>query len=214
MRKHRCIVFDFDGTLVDSNKIKKDVFLYVASLYGGHSAMSIVLNETSGDRHQIMTAFSSVIDTKKTVDNLVVEYSQYADLAVAKAKSFPGAESLLRALHDSGKLVFLSSATPINSLREIINYRGWQGLFHGIYGMPSSKTNTLQELIKQEKLKVEEVAVVGDGEDDFESAKIIGCHFFPVGEARGIAPSRPIYSLVDLRNIFLYEESNSNNLSY
>ena len=203
----RCIVFDFDGTLVDSNKIKKDAFLFVASQYGGYSEMSKILNKISGDRYRIMAAFSAVIDTKKTVDNLVVEYSECADLLVAKAKSFPGAEDLLKTLHDSDKLVFLSSATPISSLRKIINYRGWQDLFNGIYGMPSSKITTLKELIKQEKLNVEEVAVVGDGEDDFNSAKIIGCHFFRVGEAPGIAPSTLIYSFFQLRNIFLNKKN-------
>jgi phosphoglycolate phosphatase-like HAD superfamily hydrolase len=206
MRKLKCIVFDFDGTLVDSNKIKKDAFIHIASRYRGEAIMSKILNQVQGNRYQIMTAFSLSMDIKKSINSLVREYGEYTDIAVTNAEAFPGAESLLKTLHDSGRMVVLSSATPINNLMTIIKYRGWERWFSGIYGSPSTKLDNLQKLVSQEMLGVDEFVVVGDGEDDFNSAKSIGCNFFPVGQVRGVLGNNRIYKLTDLLDIFLNEE--------
>lgn len=32
------------------------------------------------------------------------------------------------------------------------------------------------------------IAIVGYGADDIDSARVVGCSFFPVGEARGVLP--------------------------
>ena len=96
----------------------------------------------------------------------------------------------------------LSSATPEENLRRIIDARGWSHLFDGVFGLPTSKTETLFRLIDRHGLRPGEVAVVGDGDGDRESAQAVGCAFFPVGEAC-IGPQERIFTLSALQTILL-----------
>ena len=50
-----CVVFDFDGTLVLSNAIKRDAFYMIADRYaGGRACMDELLTSRTGDRAAIL----------------------------------------------------------------------------------------------------------------------------------------------------------------
>ena len=56
----RCAVFDFDGTLVMSNDIKREGFFAVtAEIAGGRAAMEALLADPPGDRYAIFAAFAA-----------------------------------------------------------------------------------------------------------------------------------------------------------
>ena len=199
MSGFRCVVFDFDGTLVDSNAVKHAAFLYIAARYpGGEAVMHGLLRRVQGDRHAVMTAFVQAARPSGTADELVRDYSYYVDSAVASASSMPGAESLLQALRDGGRQVVLSSATPLANLKTIVERRGWVHRFDHLAGSPVSKADTLCWLIAEQGFSPSEIAVVGDGDDDRASAAATGCAFFAVGEARGAPAGEPVFSLHSL----------------
>lgn len=57
----RCVVFDFDGTLVRSDNIKRASFLAVVRNFDPHGElMARVLTEQPGDRHAIFKRFVEV----------------------------------------------------------------------------------------------------------------------------------------------------------
>src|SRR4051812_143896 len=117
------VVFDFDGTLVDSNAIKrKGFFAVVANHTGGDATMQRVLHEVGGDRRAIFDAYvalQTAAESSQAHDagKLVIEYSTYVDAAVAAAAEMPGATALLEGLRRHGKHLYVSSATPVASLK-------------------------------------------------------------------------------------------------
>ena len=50
-------------------------------------------------------------------------------------------------------------------------------------------------------IRAEQIAVVGDGQDDLESALAFGCTFHPVREGRGTPPKEKIYNLYELSDM-------------
>jgi phosphoglycolate phosphatase-like HAD superfamily hydrolase len=181
----RAVVFDFDGTLVDSNAIKRQTFFAIASQHpGGAAVMAEILATPRGDRAAIwadysvqMQAFGPYLDP----ESLVRAYSNLTDQRVAAAPAMPGAHTLLQRLRSSGLTLHLSSATPLDNLHLILAKRRWTPFFTSVHGLPKTKPETLREMTSLRTLRSDEMVVVGDGQDDADAASAAGCRFIPVG---------------------------------
>jgi len=203
------IVFDFDGTLVDSNAIKRQGFYeVVAEDSGGRARMEQILDQVSGDRRAIFSAYladtaAPGLERTRKAEALVRIYSQRVDAQVVAAPEIPGATALMEQLRRHQRRLYLNSATPIDSLRMIIERRGWRRLFEGIFGHPAGKIESARRVLAGTASGAESIAVVGDGADDRDSAAAIGCTFFPVGEARGTRPADRVFTLHELLEVLM-----------
>jgi phosphoglycolate phosphatase-like HAD superfamily hydrolase len=204
----RVAAFDFDGTLVDSNAIKTEGFFRLAARYPeGEAAMAEVIR-TSGDRRSILSAFSAYMASagiRLDVHELVARYCEHVDPAVAAAPEMRGATELLVKLRHAGLRLYLSSATPTESLLTILDTRGWTVLFNGIHGAPNSKIDALLKISEAEHADGDEIAVVGDGVDDAHAAKLVGAQFIAVGSGSYAAanPEVPMLPLHEVGAIVL-----------
>jgi phosphoglycolate phosphatase-like HAD superfamily hydrolase len=181
----RAVVFDFDGTLVDSNAIKRQAFFEIASQHpGGIAVMAEILESLRGYRAAIWADYSVRMQAAVPgldAKSLVREYSDLTDQRVAAAPAMPGAHTLLQRLRSCGLTLHLSSATPLDNLRTILAKRHWTPLFTSVHGLPKTKPETLREMTSLRTLRSDEMVVVGDGQDDADAASAAGCRFIPVG---------------------------------
>jgi phosphoglycolate phosphatase-like HAD superfamily hydrolase len=181
----RCIVFDFDGTLVDSNQIKRQAFFDItASHAGGIECMSSVLEAGHPHRDAVFREYACRMSGQGILldsDEMVRVYGELTDKRVSAAETIAGADTLLQWLRASGVHLYLSSSTPIHHLQTIIATRGWQHYFDAIFGLPASKTETLRYLLDANRLLPEQILVIGDGDDDANAARSTGCGFIAVG---------------------------------
>jgi len=185
----RSIVFDFDGTLIDSNPLKAKAYFQLFPADPRHARIIVeVLSELfEQSRYVILEEILRRLGIKgkearnERVINLAKRYN---DMVLAGAKTCPekpGAEESLKKL-DQIYTLFVSSTTPEASLKEIIRFRRWEGYFRGVFGYPHEKKDTLRRILASEKLKGDQVLVVGDGESDRKAAAENGCRFVHVGE--------------------------------
>jgi phosphoglycolate phosphatase-like HAD superfamily hydrolase len=185
----KVIVFDFDGTLIDSNRLKYDAFFELFADDQNHvdTIRKVLADKKEQSRFVIIEemlrrlGYQQTDGIKEKVNHLAARYN---DLAVTGAKDcpqMPGADAVLRTLNRRYRL-YLSSTTPEEPLKEIVEFRGWTGLFEGIFGYPRRKVETIQRILNLEKVKPSEVLVVGDGESDQRSAIENGCYFAHVTE--------------------------------
>lgn len=175
--------------------------------------MAEVLATVRGDRRVVLDAYASRMNLESArgrsslIDQLTLDYSSMVDTSVAGAVEMPGATRLLEELRRDGVSVYLSSATPLGSLQKILEQRSWIDRFDGVYGHPLTKVEALRDIVARTGYSESDLAVVGDGEDDRESARVVGCAYFPVGEARGCdRRSERIYSLPELTTVFTNRE--------
>ena len=180
------VVFDFDGTLVDSNEIKNRAYY---SIFPDDPVVVDVIAEVLTDssaksRYEIIAEIyerlASIDSVQLTsTDALVAEYSKHVLDATKNCQPFECTEELLLGLSRHYHL-YLSSLTPLEPLGEIVRYKQLSKYFREIFGYPSKKEDTLRHLLKYHSVSQNELLVVGDGESDEESASSIGCSFFKV----------------------------------
>ena len=185
----RSIVFDFDGTLIDSNNLKYNAYFRLFPTDDHHEQIiRLVLSEFfEKSRYMIL---EKIFHKLGNVQPLFLEEKikklafRYNEIVVAGAKQCPekpGAEKALRKLTQAYDL-YVSSTTPDAELKKIIQYRKWNDYFRGVFGYPHEKSATLRHIMTAENLTSDEILVVGDGESDRKSARDNNCPFMRVGD--------------------------------
>ena len=184
----KIIVFDFDGTLVDSNEIKEDLFFHVGEEYFPESSsiMSKILNDSSyKTRKDIFREFYNACISQKTnyssasevVTEMIDSYTHLAEKSVIKAEEIEGAGMALERLNNNYPL-FINSATPSNTLKNIIYERDWLHYFKEIYGSDNSKVDNLKKICLSMNEEPANALMIGDSEADYDCSRSIGSEFF------------------------------------
>lgn len=201
----RCVAFDFDGTLVDSNRIKHSA--YFEALEGVPGSGPVIeralADHPRDDRHGILRKVHDALARRGAhplppLAELVAAYSSICEEQVIACPAIASAVSALEALHETHAL-YLASATPEDALARVVAGRGWAYLFRAVYGGPRTKVDNLARIAAREGLGGAEMVYVGDGAVDRDAAREFGCPFLGDGVpapdlGESLAPLAPLVS--------------------
>lgn len=174
----QAIIFDFDGVVVESGKIKTQAF---AELYRAHSeeiAAKVVQFHTQNGgmsryrkfRHFQQHFLHKPPLTEAEEKELDRRFSELVVEAVIAADAVPGAMELIR--QQAGKIpLFVASGTPENELKVIVERRGLTPYFKEVRGAPALKQTIIAEILSTYALKPETVLMIGDAMADYEGAQ-------------------------------------------
>ena len=196
------VAFDFDGTLVRSNAIKRDCFHEVSAGIDGAAAVldRLFAGGFTGDRFALFHELSRRIGADAPDPrHLADSYGRLCRRRIAAAPEVPGARATLERLTARGMPLYIVSATPQQALEQVVADRGLNRFFSRILGGPTGKADHLRRILAGDAIPASQLAVVGDGSDDKAAAAALGCAFFPVagGSAAGTGAGAPPVS--DLR---------------
>ncbi|MEX2298752.1 MAG: HAD family hydrolase [Dongiaceae bacterium] len=193
--RFKAVVFDFDGTLIDSVDAKRDAFFRLFPAGEPYRAIvkRVLAIDPDGSRHVViprmieaMTAQKLALPLGHTATDRIGAYGQAVYAAQRAAAECPGASTLLHALKGHTAL-YISSNTPEPDLSNLVAARGWSDLVDGLFGHPRDKSETLAMLVERHDSAKDDVAVVGDGESDERAARDVGCPFFRVCGPKALA---------------------------
>ncbi len=186
----QAILFDFDGTLVQSNQIKRDTLFVVARTVGASDEQFAQVFEDHprydrfGLYRELLNRINYDGDIDAKVDELSTLYGDLTTAAISKAPEIPGAEKFLQEF--SAQIpMYINSATPEASLRNTVEERGWNSFFRGVYGRPKSKNEIFERVQNETGLTADQILFVGDSVQDLESARDNGCPFLGVAHEPG-----------------------------
>ena len=196
---YRCFVFDFDGTLVQSNPIKREGFFEAAEgLSGARRELQAILSAPDpGDRHRV---FERLVERLGEGDPaaLTAAYTRYCQNRIALCPEVPGAKALLEALRGDARAIFVNSGTPENALLATVRARGYEPYFDGVFGLPAGKAENVFRALEASAATAETCVVIGDGESDRAAAVEVGCAFIGVRSDGNDFAVRPACLLDDL----------------
>ncbi len=185
LRNARCLIFDFDGTLVDSNPIKWKAF--ESCFEGSPDAREKILEFCRGNNHTPRgEKFRHVVEkilgqkfTSPVESSLHARFEALTTEQIVIAPSLPGAETFLRLCQKRFATAVLSS-TPQAILMDILTQRGWVDFFRWVQGFPVHKTTWLRELSRCNGWRSGEMVFFGDSPEDLQAAAAVDCRFVGV----------------------------------
>lgn len=198
MTKIKAIVFDWDGTIVDSLKLKREAYF---DLFPRHTKAYFAVQNLLP--HFIGTATRSQILRRIFMESnhgdfseeaFVAKYSKiYGDIVekgILRNGFLQGVKGSLENLY--GKIpLYVNSATPEVALLRIVEKIGANKYFKKVYGRSLEQENhtqydlkaeNLRDIAKKENINPKEIIMVGDAESDEKAAKIFECKFVYANE--------------------------------
>lgn len=182
---YKTIVFDCDGVILNSNKLKTDAFRIVAKNYGNEEAEKLVsYNKENGgvSRYVKFNYFINeilhpdVITNKGlTVDSLLDQFSNYVIDGLCKCELVDGLEELRNSSKNSAWMII--SGGDQSELQYVFDKRGLTDFFDkGIFGSPTPKIEIFRRQIKKGNI-VMPALFIGDSKYDYECANNFGIDF-------------------------------------
>lgn len=201
------VFFDFDGVICDSVDVKTQAFdhLYRDQSDEVRVAVRAYHLEHGGiSRYEKIRHYETLINGVEPDQQVVDEKAdQFANLvveAVIESAYVVGAEEALASLHDICPL-FVVSGTPQGELRQIVDRRGLNRFFSGVYGAPAKKADILRNIMAERGITPENSFMIGDAMTDYNAARDVGMPFVGiVGCSDSPFPEGTI-ELPDLRRI-------------
>jgi phosphoglycolate phosphatase-like HAD superfamily hydrolase len=182
MDNFRALVFDCDGVLLDSNKLKTEAFHKTALPYGDKAARALVsyhINNGGISRnHKFQHFIDEIISSGVTppdINELLETYAVEANKGLLNCQISPFLNDLREKTFD--KKWFIVSGGSQDELRKVFYKRSLSDLFDGgIYGSPATKDQILGHLKMKNLLELPSL-FLGDSRYDHKAAKEAGLDF-------------------------------------
>ncbi len=184
--KYATLVFDCDGVVLDSNKVKTTAFYNAALPYGlGAAEILVEYHKNHGgiSRYRKFEYFlKEIVGTgvdQTSLDKLLVNYAREVRKSLITCQISPGLNKLRQSTQSRWLIV---SGGDQNELRDIFAQRNLTANFNGgIFGSPDSKETILSRELKLNNIKPP-VLFLGDSKYDYEAAKSISSDFIFISD--------------------------------
>lgn len=177
----RALVFDFDGTLVDSDSIKRSAFYDVTSQVPGAAKILDIIFATadSGDRYDIFASLVTQLKLESARD-WAKDYGKLCQSRILDLLNVSNIEQTLGQLKAGGYLLFIASATPQDDLISLVRSSSIAVHFAGVFGYPTAKADILHNIQQDHGWESHEIVMIGNSENDRQAAVEADCRFVGV----------------------------------
>ncbi len=173
------IIFDFDGVIINSHKIKTMAFYNIFKIHGEHiaqKAKKFHLENTGRSRYfKFKFIIKNILKSKISKNQIKILDENFDNYIEKKIKKLKPSQYLLKFLKNNQKKYnfFISTGTPQNKIRKILLDKKIFKFFNNVYGSPSLKIKHIQKIQKNNKKTI----FIGDSFEDFKASKYTNTNF-------------------------------------
>lgn len=179
----RCILFDLDGTLVDS--LPGIEYSVRKSFAACHLAAPVAsLRPLIGPPIRTILSCAGNITDKRTLDSLEREFrANYDREGWFKSACFPFVHQVLRNLNEHGHRLFIISNKPRHISLRVLEKEEILNLFEAVLTRDSrspsfaGKDEMIETLLRERSIRPDRCLMVGDTSDDAQAAAAFGIRF-------------------------------------
>lgn len=174
------ILFDLDGTLIDSSEGIIKCVLYTLDFYGIKEPDTAKLYRFIGS--PLSESFERYygFSHEKAYEAVQKYRERYNKTGIFECKLYPGVEKCIRTLKEQGYRIGMASSKPEVSCRRILEHFGILPLFDDVVGATfdgtrDKKSEILKEVMRRwSHIPKSEMCLIGDTMFDVNGAKELG----------------------------------------
>ena len=173
------IIFDFDGVIINSHKVKTSAFHHIFKTYGDRKAISAQnyhLKNIGKSRFlKFQFILKNIIRKKFNKNDLLIldnKFDSYVNKRIQKLKP---SEYLCQFLKKNYKRhnLYISTGTPQEKISKILDNKNLKKYFKKIYGSPKTKLMHIKQIKKNNNKNL----FIGDSMEDINAARISKIQF-------------------------------------
>lgn len=180
MKKYQYLLFDLDGTIIDSSEGVCKSFAYALEHYGITVDDLGVLRPVIGPplKDSFMNLYK--FDEAKATEAVAKYRERYTDVGILECRVYDGVRELLKELAHRGYKLVLATSKPEVFARRIMERYELDGCFHFIAGAQidgtiSNKEDVLGYILKSLNITdVSDCLMIGDTKYDLAGAQYFG----------------------------------------
>ena len=212
IHKYDFFIFDCDGVILDSNKLKSKAFadaligedLYFISKFIEYHKQHGGVSRYEKFRHYF-EKIKNQLYAENEIECAINNFSNIVKEGLLKCDYVPGVLEFIKMLQNENKLLFVVSGSDENELIHVFKKRGLLRYFVQIYGSPNDKLKNTRKVISGLKNKKRGL-FFGDSRSDFDAANQFGLDFLFVKEfsewldgEQNVQKENIIYNFRDLK---------------
>lgn len=198
----RAVVFDLDGTLIDS---APDIWRAANQVLEGEGLPLVTFEQSRGFIGRGARVFVERMELAVTGANepartahLHARFLHFYERAHEGTQVYPHVVETLQALRGQGLRLGLCTNKPLRPTQAVLAHLGWEGLFEAVIGGDSlavAKPDPapLLAVLAGMGLGMPEIAYIGDSETDAETAERAGARFGLYTEGYRKSPPEALY---------------------
>lgn len=193
------IVFDMDGTLIESSTVIPDAYIEAVRAVGGrtYTRRQVIDLYSIGPPKAMLTALLGRAATSEDVDR----YHERLAVAACGVSVYPGIPETLAALRADVRLAVFTGAS-IRACRILLDAAGLLSCFDTLVGAdevarPKPEPDGIHLACERLGVAASSAAYVGDASNDLEAARRSGAQAFAAAWGHLYCPGEPADAVLD-----------------
>lgn len=188
-KARKLVLFDFDGPIVDTNKLKKESLL---EAFHDFKFEKLSIEEFYSER-QGMTRESIIRDLFAILKGRIPTQEEIALITQAYANAYKdrterisltsGVKDILEKLVTEHTMIAIVSNAPRDEVVYLLEKFEIKDYFKAVYGSPENKIEAARRIIKELSTDPISTILIGDSDVDARVAKDVGCVFYALSSA-------------------------------
>ena len=172
----KCIIFDFDGVILESVDVKTKAFKALFSKYPQKVDEIIKFHLDNGGMSRFdkfRYIYKNILKKELNAEEFNKLCRKFSKLVLEKviSSSFVKGIKDFLDIYKSQYAMFIISATPDKEIKFIVRRKSINKYFSGVFGSPMTKVDSIKEILRQRRYKPQEVVFIGDSHNDLKAAK-------------------------------------------
>jgi phosphoglycolate phosphatase len=161
------VIFDFDGTLVDSLPVAIKIFHEVVPNFPLPDAELAKLREMPP---RAILKYSGIPYWR--LPKLMIQGKRLLGQHLTELKTFKGINAIIKSLYSEGYQISVVSSNSEENIRSVLKREGIESYFAGVYGNVGlfNKTRAFKVVLKDQQATVADAIYIGDEVRDIEAA--------------------------------------------
>jgi len=184
MKQYRAYIFDFDGVIKDSVRVKSDAFVLLYASEGEEFQKRVEeyhLAHGGISRYEKFRLWNDWLGrstSNEAIEELAQRFAQLVIDNVVSAPDVPGALEAIARAAESSAMSFIATGTPDNEMEEILSRLKLVPSFDEVHGSSRKKPEIVRDLLGRHSLRPSDILFIGDAQTDYLASVEFNLDFY------------------------------------